>query len=71
MPASVWTLRNSQRGLTRNVSSLVIFIPSYLISASKASRPYGFAVSCYAARETLNPAHASAVLVISPARRNC
>ena len=26
IPASVWTLRNSQRGLTRKVSSLVILI---------------------------------------------
>src|SRR5438105_1930821 len=28
MPAFVWTLRNNQRGWTRNVSSLVIFRPS-------------------------------------------
>ena len=37
MPASVWTFRNSQRGLTRKVSSLVILSRS--LAPIGASRP--------------------------------
>ena len=41
MPASVWTLRNSQRGLTRKVSSLVILTLSRAAGRGPGARRIG------------------------------
>src|SRR3954453_4132302 len=47
MPASVWTLRNSQRGLTGKVSSRVIRSAS--LPAIGPSRPSAAASACWSA----------------------
>ena len=53
MPALVWTLRNSQRGLTRKVSSLVI-----LSGSSRAVAGLGRPARSFVALRTIKPSPA-------------
>src|SRR5207244_536124 len=62
IPAFVWTLRNSHRGLTRKVSSLVIFSGSFL--ATGASLPTCASTARSAGPNAAQPSPATAPAII-------